>query len=282
MAVGRLSQGERSALLFGLPGNPVAVMVTFAAFVRPALQQLMGWQTPPQPLLKARCVRCHGPNDPEGGLDLSRAAAILRGGESGPPVAATADESLLWQRVSAGEMPPDRPLPPAEQAAYAARDKAHCEKPVALMETFISVSTDPGALVVDPYSGSGASVVAAQNLGRYGIGFEIDDAFDAPAPSREPLQFTAGAVPAAASNPAPIVEAAAPAFNPVGELVAGAQPLVVGGQVGQHALGVRAAIHGDQDLHRALLGSGDRMRSVSHAGTATGIRGLHMLTPVRR
>ncbi|MFM8574409.1 MAG: molybdopterin-binding protein, partial [Limnohabitans sp.] len=56
MAVGRLRQGERSALLFGLPGNPVAVMVTFAAFVRPALQQLMGWQAPPQPLLRARSV----------------------------------------------------------------------------------------------------------------------------------------------------------------------------------------------------------------------------------
>ncbi len=54
MAVGRLTQGERSAILFGLPGNPVAVMVTFAAFVRPAVQQLMGWQAPPQPLLRAR------------------------------------------------------------------------------------------------------------------------------------------------------------------------------------------------------------------------------------
>jgi molybdopterin molybdotransferase len=54
MAVGRITQGERSAVLFGLPGNPVAVMVTFAAFVRPALQQLMGWQAPPLPLLKAK------------------------------------------------------------------------------------------------------------------------------------------------------------------------------------------------------------------------------------
>ena len=54
MAVGRIQRGERSAVLFGLPGNPVAVMVTFAAFVRPALQQLMGWQTPPLPLLKAK------------------------------------------------------------------------------------------------------------------------------------------------------------------------------------------------------------------------------------
>jgi molybdopterin molybdotransferase len=54
MAVGRIQRGEHSALLFGLPGNPVAVMVTFAAFVRPALQQLMGWQAPPLPLLKAK------------------------------------------------------------------------------------------------------------------------------------------------------------------------------------------------------------------------------------
>ena len=41
MAVGRLQQAGRSALLFGLPGNPVAVMVTFLAFVRPALLRLM-------------------------------------------------------------------------------------------------------------------------------------------------------------------------------------------------------------------------------------------------
>jgi molybdopterin molybdotransferase len=56
MAVGRIAQGERSAVLLGLPGNPVAVMVTFAAFVRPALQRLMGWQAPALPLLKAKSL----------------------------------------------------------------------------------------------------------------------------------------------------------------------------------------------------------------------------------
>ena len=44
------------AILFGLPGNPVAVMVTFLAFVRPALLQMMGASTAPAPLLKARSV----------------------------------------------------------------------------------------------------------------------------------------------------------------------------------------------------------------------------------
>lgn len=42
------------AVLFGLPGNPVAVMVTFLAFVRPALLQMMGANAAPAPLLKAR------------------------------------------------------------------------------------------------------------------------------------------------------------------------------------------------------------------------------------
>jgi molybdopterin molybdotransferase len=54
MAVGRIESAGRRTLLFGLPGNPVAVMVTFAAFVRPALQKLMGWHACAQPLLQAR------------------------------------------------------------------------------------------------------------------------------------------------------------------------------------------------------------------------------------
>lgn len=56
MAVGRIpSAGPgRAAVLFGLPGNPVAVMVTFLAFVRPALLRLMGARASSPVLLKAR------------------------------------------------------------------------------------------------------------------------------------------------------------------------------------------------------------------------------------
>jgi molybdopterin molybdotransferase len=53
MAVGRIEERGKSAALFGLPGNPVAVMVTFLAFVRPALQRLMGCQACEPVLLKA-------------------------------------------------------------------------------------------------------------------------------------------------------------------------------------------------------------------------------------
>ena len=54
MAVGRIEEGGKSAVLFGLPGNPVAVMVTFLAFVRPALQRMMGSSASEPVLLQAR------------------------------------------------------------------------------------------------------------------------------------------------------------------------------------------------------------------------------------
>ena len=50
MAVGRIGD----AVLFGLPGNPVAVMVTFLAFVRPALLRMMGARVTAPLYLKAR------------------------------------------------------------------------------------------------------------------------------------------------------------------------------------------------------------------------------------
>jgi molybdopterin molybdotransferase len=60
MAVGRIpgpAPGQAPAVLFGLPGNPVAVMVTFLAFVRPALLRLMGCaDTAQPPLLRARSL----------------------------------------------------------------------------------------------------------------------------------------------------------------------------------------------------------------------------------
>jgi molybdopterin molybdotransferase len=46
--------GAGNAVLFGLPGNPVAVMVTFLAFVRPALLRMMGCTRSAPPLLTAK------------------------------------------------------------------------------------------------------------------------------------------------------------------------------------------------------------------------------------
>ena len=82
-------------MLFGLPGNPVAVMVTFLAFVRPALLQMMGANPEPTLLLKARSSeairkkpgrteyqRCRVSSTPDGGLQVkttgSQGSGVLR------------------------------------------------------------------------------------------------------------------------------------------------------------------------------------------------------------
>jgi molybdopterin molybdotransferase len=56
MAFGRIASGGRSALLFGLPGNPVAAMVAFYFFARGALLQMMGADAAQQalPVMRAR------------------------------------------------------------------------------------------------------------------------------------------------------------------------------------------------------------------------------------
>ncbi|MFM7161772.1 MAG: c-type cytochrome domain-containing protein, partial [Planctomycetaceae bacterium] len=67
-------------------------------------------------IVQTRCLKCHGPLKPEGQLQLGTPLGLARGGESGPAVVpGHLADSLLWQRVAAGEMPPDAPLPQAEQ-----------------------------------------------------------------------------------------------------------------------------------------------------------------------
>jgi molybdopterin molybdotransferase len=58
MAIGRIaadSGADKPAILFGLPGNPVAVMVTFYALVRDALLKMSGAASQPMPMLRAQC-----------------------------------------------------------------------------------------------------------------------------------------------------------------------------------------------------------------------------------
>lgn len=57
MAFGRIGRHGDSAWLFGLPGNPVAVMVSFYQFVQPALLRLAGVDPlPAMPVLQASCT----------------------------------------------------------------------------------------------------------------------------------------------------------------------------------------------------------------------------------
>lgn len=64
---------------------------------------------------------------------------------------------LKWPRVE----PTDHPSPKPEQ----------------LMQQLIEVVTEPGALVLDPFMGSGTTLRAAKNIGRRAIGIEYEEAY---------------------------------------------------------------------------------------------------------
>lgn len=53
-AFGRIADGAKTAYLFGLPGNPIAVRVTFYHFVRGALLHMRGATQIDLPLLQAK------------------------------------------------------------------------------------------------------------------------------------------------------------------------------------------------------------------------------------
>ncbi|MFM7159779.1 MAG: DUF1549 domain-containing protein, partial [Planctomycetaceae bacterium] len=72
------------------------------------------------PLLARRCLECHNATEKRGGLDLTSETAARGGGDSGAALPTKAGEdSLLGERVAAGEMPPKGGLPAAEREVIA-------------------------------------------------------------------------------------------------------------------------------------------------------------------
>jgi DNA modification methylase len=92
-------------------------------------------------------------------------------------------EPIVW----AGAAGPDGPRvvtapePPGGDPA----DGAHpCPKPLVLMRHLVEAATPRGGLVLDPFAGSGTTLVAAADCGRAGVGIEIDARYAALARAR--------------------------------------------------------------------------------------------------
>ncbi len=49
------------------------------------------------------------------------------------------------------------------------------QKPVKLLRALIELTTLPGQLVLDPFCGSGSTLVAAKSVNRSYLGFEVDE-----------------------------------------------------------------------------------------------------------
>jgi len=57
------------------------------------------------------------------------------------------------------------------------RDEHPCQLPIHLLERIILMSTDENDIVLDPFVGTGTTVIAAKRLGRKFIGIDIDETY---------------------------------------------------------------------------------------------------------
>ncbi len=83
----------------------------------------LNFETHVRPILKAHCFHCHGEEPkPKGKLDLRIVRAMRRGGVSGGAITpGHRDESLIWERLESGDMPPGpKKLSDAEKATIGA------------------------------------------------------------------------------------------------------------------------------------------------------------------
>ena len=94
------------------------------------------------------------------------------------PSPLTSDAELGWQKGGSGGVRVFHHMWDGFRRQSQRGPSLHpTEKPVALMKWCIERVTQPGDLVFDPYMGSGATGVAAIELGRRFVGCEIDEGY---------------------------------------------------------------------------------------------------------
>lgn len=70
--------------------------------------------------------------------------------------------------------PPAQPVPDVIDWVYTANRLHPTQKPTQILTPLIEAFSPPGGLVLDPFCGSGSTLVAAKQLGRDFLGLELD------------------------------------------------------------------------------------------------------------
>ena len=95
-----------AVLLVGVSG---LLLAAYGGAAEPAAKPAvtLTFETDILPILQARCAKCHGDEKLQGGFDVRRRFALLKGGDTGPAfVAGKPDESILIEKIEKNEMPP--------------------------------------------------------------------------------------------------------------------------------------------------------------------------------
>jgi DNA modification methylase len=85
-----------------------------------------------------------------------------------------AEHEVAYLLAKGDVRPPARPIPDVIEFRYTGNKLHPTQKPVSALAPLIDVFCPQHGVVLDPFAGSGSSLVAAQQLGRRFIGFEID------------------------------------------------------------------------------------------------------------
>lgn len=113
-------------------------------------------------------------------IALPKTFVQIPGGRGHYPYHAT-DYALAWP-VCDPEWPPKRGAPRdwflCETSDMSQRPQGHpCPRPLRAMQYLIDCFCEPGGTVLDPFAGSGTTLVAAKNLGRKAVGIEIEERY---------------------------------------------------------------------------------------------------------
>lgn len=89
-----------------------------------------------------------------------------------------ADVELAWSNIGGPARLVSHRWKGMLKSSERAEPRVHpTQKPIRLMSQIIAWATEPGALVVDPYLGSGSTLRAAKDLGRRAVGVEIEERY---------------------------------------------------------------------------------------------------------
>ena len=93
--------------------------------------------------------------------------------------------------LAKGEVqPPAQPIPDVIEFPYTGNKLHPTQKPLAALKPLIDAFCPAAGVVLDPFAGSGSSLVAARQLGRQFIGIELDAQHHATATARVQKQQT--------------------------------------------------------------------------------------------